>query len=64
MPRSSGPEVAEFIRQRRGSKVLFMSGYTEHAALRSREMLRGQSFLQKPFTPSALVAKLREILDA
>jgi CheY-like chemotaxis protein len=64
MPRSSGPEVAELIRQRRGSKVLFMSGYTEHAALHCGELLRGHSFLQKPFTPSALVAKLREILDA
>ncbi len=64
MPRSSGPEVARFIQRHRGSKVLFMSGYTEHAALHSGEMLRGQAFIQKPFSPSALIAKLREVLDA
>jgi two-component system, cell cycle sensor histidine kinase and response regulator CckA len=63
MPRSSGPEVAEFICRHRGSKVLFMSGYTEHAALHSGEMLQGQAFIQKPFSPSALIAKLREVLD-
>jgi DNA-binding response OmpR family regulator len=41
-----------------------MSGYTEHAALHSGEMLRGRAFIQKPFSPSELIAKLREVLDA
>jgi PAS domain S-box-containing protein len=64
MPSSSGPEVAERVRRHRDSKVLFMSGYTEHAALHSGEMLRGRAFIQKPFSPSELIAKLREVLDA
>jgi two-component system, cell cycle sensor histidine kinase and response regulator CckA len=63
MPRSSGPEIAEVVRRRFGAKVLFMSGYTEHAALHRDSMPPGQSFLQKPFSPSALLAKLREVLD-
>jgi two-component system, cell cycle sensor histidine kinase and response regulator CckA len=64
MPHSNGPEVAEFIRRHRCSKVLFMSGYTEHAALHSGDLLDGQAFIQKPFSPFALLAKLREVLDA
>jgi two-component system cell cycle sensor histidine kinase/response regulator CckA len=63
MPGASGPDVAEFVHDRHGSKVLFMSGYTEHAALHGGEMLEGQAFIQKPFSPSALVAKLRDVLD-
>jgi two-component system, cell cycle sensor histidine kinase and response regulator CckA len=64
MPRSTGPEVAEFVRQHHCSKVLFMSGYTEHSALHSGEMVGNQAFIQKPFSPMALIAKLREVLDA
>jgi two-component system cell cycle sensor histidine kinase/response regulator CckA len=64
MPRSSGPEVAEIVHRHHCSKVLFMSGYTEHSALLSGEMLRGHAFIQKPFSPTALIAKLREVLDA
>jgi two-component system cell cycle sensor histidine kinase/response regulator CckA len=64
MPGASGPEVAEFVRKRHGSKVLFMSGYMEHAALHSGETLQGQAFIQKPFSPLSLVTKLREVLDS
>jgi CheY-like chemotaxis protein len=64
MPRSSGPEVAAIARRRFGSKVLFMSGYTEHAALRSGGIERGQGFIQKPFSPLSLAKKVREVLDA
>jgi CheY-like chemotaxis protein len=64
MPRSSGPEIAALVRRRFGSKVLFMSGYTEHAALRSGGIERGQGFIQKPFSPQSLAKKVREVLDA
>jgi two-component system, cell cycle sensor histidine kinase and response regulator CckA len=64
MPQASGPEVSEFLRQRGPSKVLFMSGYTEHAALHDGVLQQGHAFLQKPFSPHALITKLREILDA
>jgi FixJ family two-component response regulator len=44
-------------------KVLFMSGYTDHA-LMNRALTPGSSFLQKPFNPEALARTVRQILDA
>jgi hypothetical protein len=41
--------------------VLYVSGYTEHAVLR-RNPVDSVPFLQKPFTKSALIAKVREVL--
>jgi PAS domain S-box-containing protein len=64
MPLSSGPQVAERLRRRFGCKVLFMSGYTDHAVLRSGVTQPGHSFIQKPFSPEGLARKLREVLDA
>ena len=43
-------------------KVLYMSGYTDDERARTGEMPPGAKFLQKPFTLSALVAKVRESL--
>jgi two-component SAPR family response regulator len=43
-------------------KVLFMSGYAEHAVVH-RELVAGVAFLQKPFTPDSLARKVREVLD-
>jgi hypothetical protein len=44
-------------------KVLFMSGYTDHALLRSGVLTQQLNFIQKPFTLQALSMKLREVLD-
>jgi CheY-like chemotaxis protein/nitrogen-specific signal transduction histidine kinase len=44
-------------------KVLYMSGYTEDERARAGEIPPGAKFLQKPFTLSALVAKVRESLS-
>jgi nitrogen-specific signal transduction histidine kinase len=63
MPRLSGPEVAALARARFGSKVLFMSGYTDHSVLRSGVLKPGHRFIQKPFAPDQLARKLREVLD-
>ena len=64
MPTWSGPEVADMVRRRSHAKVLFMSGYTDHAVLRSGVVKPGHSFIQKPFSPDSLARKLREVLDA
>ena len=65
MPGKTGPGLHEWLKANRPPlKVLFMSGYTEHAAV-SRDLLGGElPFLQKPFTPTALAQKVREVLDA
>jgi PAS domain S-box-containing protein len=63
MPRLNGPELADrVIALRPGLKVLYMSGYTDRT-IRLQSGLEGEAhFIQKPFTPGALVQKLRELL--
>jgi two-component system cell cycle sensor histidine kinase/response regulator CckA len=64
MPHMSGREVAERLSTvRPNMKVLFMSGYTDHA-LMHRELAPGSSFLQKPFTPEVFARKVRHVLDS
>jgi len=43
--------------------VLFMSGYTDTAIVRHGVLETGTAFISKPFTPDALAAKVREVLD-
>jgi signal transduction histidine kinase len=60
----SGPAVAEALRALRPSiRVLYMSGYTDEAIVRTGVLDEGKPFLQKPFTPLQLAKKVREVLD-
>jgi PAS domain S-box-containing protein len=64
MPGMTGPELARRMRPLRPDmRVLFCSGYTDLEGTQ-RGATGDSPFLQKPFTPRELAAKVREVLDA
>src|SRR5260221_7258213 len=68
MPGSTGRERAKRLTARHPKmRLLCMSGYTfgitTQAGMQSGLMEADVAFLQKPFTPSALSEKVREVLD-
>ena len=63
MPGMPGPAVAEAcVRLRPALQTLFMSGYTDNVL--QRELTEDQSarYIQKPFTPAQLAARVRAVL--
>ena len=64
MPHMSGKELADRVQALyTHTKILFTSAYTENAIVHQGVLDKGVALLQKPFTPSALAHKLREVLD-
>jgi len=65
MPTMGGREMADRMRVvRPNSQLLFVSGFTDDEVLRQGIVITGSAYLQKPFSPAALVAKIGELLRA
>jgi two-component system cell cycle sensor histidine kinase/response regulator CckA len=63
MPQMGGSELAQHVATMRpGTRVLFMSGFTDDAIVRHGILDAGLAFIQKPFTPDALARKVRELI--
>jgi CheY-like chemotaxis protein len=63
MPGMRGPELAErTLKHRPDIRVLYMSGYTHDANSRHGVLDAGMELLQKPFTPTRLTEKVRQVL--
>ena len=64
LPGMNGRQLAEIGRQYRpGLKVLFITGYAEHAAVRGGFLDPGMQMITKPFTFDLLTAKVREMIS-
>ena len=64
MPNLNGRQLAELILvERPGIRVLYVSGYTDDETVRRGVVKNQMALLPKPFTPKALVAKVRDVLD-
>jgi len=63
LPGMNGRQLAEIGRQIRPQlKVLFITGYAEHAAVRGGFLDPGMQLITKPFTFDLLTAKVREMI--
>jgi CheY-like chemotaxis protein len=64
MPKMGGRELAEKATPLHpGIRVILMSGYTDDLLIAEGIKVKRTNFLQKPFTSSALLRKVRDVLD-
>jgi two-component system cell cycle sensor histidine kinase/response regulator CckA len=65
MPGRTGKELADELHCRRPNlKVLFTSGYTENTVVHQGIVEAGVHFLGKPYVPTELARRVREVIDA
>ena len=64
MPGMNGRDLAERAAAiQPGMKVIFLSGYTDETILRHGVLHPNMHYIEKPFSPQALAAKVRSVLD-
>lgn len=64
MPVVRGPELAlRLLRRHPEARVLYISGYSDDALVQEGVSSKGAAFLQKPFSPDRLAAKVKELLS-
>jgi PAS domain S-box-containing protein len=64
MPRMSGPELVKHLRERSAQmRVLYMSGYAG-AAISREAAIENEAYIEKPFTPDALVETIHTLLNS
>ncbi len=64
MPGMSGPDLARCLAaERAGVKVLFTSGYAGERLGADGILQEGMTLLEKPFTASSLLTRVRDLLD-
>jgi two-component system, cell cycle sensor histidine kinase and response regulator CckA len=60
----TGRQVAEvLLRDRPGLRVLYVSGHPQAKVIPNDRLVPGTAFLQKPFSVSALLDHVRELLE-
>jgi two-component system cell cycle sensor histidine kinase/response regulator CckA len=65
MPRRSGPEVFAAIKKLNPQiPVVFATGYSNETAVLAGLVEHGVAILRKPYSPSVLCRRVREVLDA
>ena len=65
MPGLNGRELADQILSLRpGIRVLYMSGYADNAIVQYGVLNPGLAFIEKPFSPETLAAKLRQVFSS
>ncbi|AVI85028.1 MULTISPECIES: response regulator [Pseudomonas syringae group] len=65
LPGMNGRQLAEIARQLRPAlKVLFITGYAEHAAVRAGFLDTGMELITKPFAFDHLTSKVRQMIEA
>ncbi len=63
MPNMRGPELAQALRRALPNlRVLYMSGYADESIGLKNALRPGDDFLQKPFSPSELVRRVKRLL--
>ena len=65
MPGMKGSELGEWLSKLDSQiRVLYMSAYTEDAAINFGFLASGTAFIEKPFSPDELARKVRDLLAA